>query len=100
MVRMDAKARKALSIIRRCVASRRYRLSPHFTQRMDQRVIFWPEVLAVLDEPTDVRPGGPERYGRPKWIIAGKAASGEPMKLVCVLDRDEHGDVTVFITIY
>ncbi len=97
---MDAKARKALSVIRHCVSMRRFRLSPHFTQRMDQRVMFWPDVLAILDAPTNVRPGGMERYGRPKWIIAGKVASGEPMELVCVLDIDEDGDVTVFITIY
>jgi hypothetical protein len=30
----------------------------------------------------------------------GKAASGDMLELVCVLDRDERGNVVVFITIY
>ena len=97
---MDAKARKALAVIRRCVATRRYRVLRHFTQRMDERGLFWPDVLTILDDPTDVRDGGPERWGRPKWIVVGESTSGEKLELVCVLDVDEHGRVTVFITIY
>jgi hypothetical protein len=33
-------------------------------------------------------------------LEAGTAADGEPIDLVCVLDIDERGRVTVFITIY
>ncbi len=97
---MDAKARKALAVIRLCVAARRYRVLRHFTQRMDERGWFWPEVRTILDDPTDVREGGPKRRGRPKWIVVGESASGEKLELVCVLDVDEHGRATVFITIY
>jgi hypothetical protein len=57
-------------------------------------------VLAVLDDPTSLRHDSPDRWGRPKWIIAGKSAGGDDLELVCVLDRNEHGELTVFITIY
>lgn len=97
---MDAKGRKALFVIRRCVAARRYRLLAHFTQRMDGRGLFWPDVAAILNDPADVRSSGSDRWGRPKWIIAGKSACGEKLELVCVLDRDDRGNLTVFITIY
>jgi hypothetical protein len=97
---MDAHARKALATIRGCVKTGRYRLLKHFTQRMDKRGLFWPDVQAVLDDPSDVRDGGPEKHGRPKWIVAGTSAGGESLELVCVLDTDERGEITVFITIY
>ena len=35
-----------------------------------------------------------------QWIVVGTSVSGESLELVCVLDTDEHGEVTVFITIY
>ena len=97
---MDAKTRKALSVILRSVDDGRYQLTMHFTHRMDQRGMFWPDVLAVLDDPTGVRSGGTDRYDRPKWLLAGTATDECELELVCVLDVDEHGDVTVFITIY
>lgn len=97
---MDAKVRGALSKIRRCMTAGRYRLSIHFTQRMDERRLFWADVLVVLDDPTDVRSDGPDRWGRPKWIIAGESASGDDLELVCVLDQDERGNLIVFITLY
>ena len=97
---MNAEARKALGTIRRCVSVGRYRLLPHFTQRMDERGLFWPDMLAVLDEPADVRDAGADRYGRPKWIVGGMTADGLPVEILCVLDVDENGDITVFLTAY
>ncbi len=100
MVSMDAKATRALTVIRRCVADGRYLLLAHFTQRMDERGLFWPDVLVLLDDPTDVRDGGADIWGRPQWIVAGESSWEETLELVCVLDHDERGRVTVFITIY
>jgi hypothetical protein len=97
---VDSKARKAWSIIRRCVEQGRYRVLKHFTQRMDERGLVWLDVLGVLDDPAGVRPGGPEEFGRPKWIINGTARDGLEVEIVCVLDHDEQGRLTVFITIY
>ena len=72
----------------------------HFAQRMDERGLVWPDVLSVLDGPTGVRDGGPQRWGRPKWIVEGEAADGFSLSVVCVLDRDEAGRLTVFITAF
>jgi len=97
---MDAKGRRALGTIRRCVEGGQYRLLVHFIQRMDERGLFWPDVAAVLDDPSDIRDGGPEQWGRPKWIVAGQSAAGDHLELVCVLDKDERGNIVVFITLY
>jgi hypothetical protein len=97
---MDAKARKALETIRGSVAAKRYTVSQHFAQRMDERAFFWPDVLAVLDRPGKVRDDGRDRFGRPKWIIAGNTPDGIALELVCAIDTDERGRLTVFITIY
>jgi len=97
---MDAKARRALRTIRGCVRSERYIVLPHFTQQMDRRGLFWPDVLAVLDDPAEVKAQGFDRFSRRKWILTGTAADGLGVEIVCVLDVDERGEVTVFITIY
>lgn len=100
MKRMNADARRALSIIRRCVVKGRYAVLPHFTKRMDERGFFWADVLAVTDSPSSVRDDGRDRYGRPKWIVAGKTADDLEIELVCAIDTDDRGRLTVFITIY
>lgn len=97
---MNADARRALAVIRRCVADERYILLPHFVERMDRRILVWSDVLAVLDDPADTRDAGPEPLGRPKWIIAGAACDGRGLEIVCVLDTDNDGNVTLFITAY
>ena len=97
---MDAKARKALGVIQDCVAANRYIVLTHFVKRLDRRGFFWPDVLAVIDDPSDVRYDGRDEFDRPKWVMAGKAIGGIRVELVCVIDRDDDGHVTVFITIY
>lgn len=97
---MDAKARKALDTIRDCVAAERYSVLPHFRQRLTERGFFWPDVLAVLDQPGSVKNDGRDRYRRPKWIVAGDTPDGVALEMVCVIDTDERGRMTVFITIY
>jgi len=52
------------------------------------------------DDRTTVRFDGHDRYDRPKWVIEGKTVGELDIGLVCVLDTDDHGRVTVFITIY
>ncbi len=97
---MDAKARRALTVIRECVAEGCYLVLPHFTHRMEERGFFWPDVLAVIDSPSSVRDDGRDRYGRPKWIVAGKTADDLDIELVCAIDTDDRGRLTVFITLY
>jgi Domain of unknown function (DUF4258) len=97
---MDLKAAKALATIRQCVEADRVIVLRHFRQRLAARFLLWADVLAVLDAPDDVRDEGRDRYGRPKWVVAGPGADGHPLESVCVLETDDKGDVTVFVTIY
>lgn len=97
---MDAKARRALGVIQECVTAKRYVVLRHFVQRMDRRGFFWADLLAVMNDPSDVRSDGRDRFDRPKWIVSGKTIDGLTVELVCAIDRDDRGNVTVFITIY
>ena len=97
---MNAKARTAWHTIRGCVNAKRYMVTTYFVERMHQRGFFWPDVLSVLDEPTGVHDDGRDEWDRPKWIVAGKGVDELPVELVCALDSDDRGRVTVFITIY
>jgi len=72
----------------------------HFARRMDERGLFWPDIQCVLAAPSDVRDGGKDDLGRPKWIIAGKATDGLKLEIVCVLDVDDEGNLAVFVTAY
>lgn len=100
MLSMDADARDALAVIRECVAAERYEAGVHFRKRMAERGLLWADVLTVLEDPADVRDDGLDRFDRPKWIVAGHGADGNLLEVVCALDEDEHGHMTVFITIY
>jgi hypothetical protein len=100
MSTMNRKAQTALADIRRSVAAGRWRMLVHFAQRMDERGLFWPDVLAVLDSPAAVEDEGADDFGRPKWKLAGRATDALELEIVCVLDTDAEGRVTVFITLY
>lgn len=65
---------------------------------MEERGLFWPDVLAVIDDPQDVRADGMDKHNRPKWIIEGKAATGDDIEVVCAIEIDE--TETEFITLY
>ena len=98
--RVNAEARRTLAVIQQCIADERYVALPHFTQRMDQRGLMWPEVLSLIDDPTEVRADGRDEWSRPRWIVSGRAADGMDIEIVCVLEADENGNMTVLITIY
>lgn len=97
---MDAKSRKALETIQSCVAADRYFVVAHFRQRLAERGFFWPDALAVVDSPSQVRSDGRDEFDRAKWIVTGKTPDGVALEMLCVLDTDDRGNVTVFITIY
>ena len=95
---MPGAARRTLALIRECVAHDRYAMTVHFQERMEQRGLFWPDVLAVIDTPRTMRPEGTDQYHRPKWILSGPAANGDLIEIVCALEIDQAG--TEFITLY
>jgi hypothetical protein len=80
------------------VATDRYALTFHFAARLEERGFYWPDVQRVLDAPQKVRFAGADRFGRPKWIVRGEAATGDLIEVVCAI---EPGEAEVeFITIY
>lgn len=97
---LNAHARQALSTIHRCIAAERFLLTEHFTKRLDHRSFFWADVLAALDRPARVDADGFDHAGRSRWIVQSRAADGVAMGLVCAIGRDDHGDLTVFITAF
>lgn len=97
---MDKPTRQALATIRRCVAADRVRLTRHFRVRLAERGVVWPDVLSVVDAPTDARGDGYDDAGRSRWIVSGHAADGAAMGLVCAIGRDDAGELTVFVTAF
>ncbi|SRR5258706_7672716 len=97
---MTPAARRALATIQECVALDRVVVLPHFVKRLDQRGLFWPDVQAVIEAPRKIVRGGRDDWDRPRWNLSGEAADGLAIEIVCVLDLDDRGDVTVFITLY
>ena len=97
---MDARGRKALREIKACFSTERLIVLKHFTRRMDGRGLFWPDIRTVVDDPSQVRDGGPDEHGRQTWILRGKATEGSEIELVCAMDHDEKGDFVVLITVY
>jgi hypothetical protein len=95
---VTAEARRALATIRECLEADNYSVSVHFAQRMDERGLFWPDIQSVIDDPAEVRSERMDDYGRPKWIVAGEAASLGEIEIVCAIECDDSG--AVFITIY
>ena len=95
---MKAEARRALGVIRRCVAAGRFALTIHFSRRIQQRGLFWPDVQAVLDDPRDVRSQGLDGFGRAKWLIGGGAVNVGPIEIVCAIETDAAG--VEFITLF
>lgn len=95
---MTSQGRRALAVTRKCVDEDRYAIGIHFAERMEERGLFWPDVQAVIDAPADVRSDELDRYGHPKWIICGEAATGDQIEIVCAIEIDERG--TEFITLY
>lgn len=70
----------------------------HFTARMIERGLFWPDIHVVFHKPQDMQSPGMDKYLRPKWIIRGAAATGDLIAIVCVVEMDETH--TEFITLY
>lgn len=97
---MTPAARQALNTIWRCVKAERIILLRHSAERMEERDVFWSDVLAMIDKPADVRDDGFDDWARPRCIITGEAAGGSPLDMVCVIGRNEKGQVTVFVTLY
>ena len=56
--------------------------------------------LVVIDSARTVRDDGTDRFARAKWRLGGQTTDGLDLEIVCALDRDEQGNLVVFITAY
>lgn len=97
---MDAKARRAIKTIRRCIDADQYLLLSHVVQRMDERGLVWADLLGIIDAPTLVQSDGEDDWGRARRLISGHCATSETVTLVCVIGVDAHGERVVFITMH
>lgn len=97
---MTAPARRAIRLIQECIEQGKFILTTHFSRRMDERAFFWPDVLATIEDPRGVRSGGLDELGRPIWLVTGRVGGRLFVEIVCVLDKYEHGDQAVFVTLY
>jgi len=73
---------------------------------MQERALFWPDVQAVIHDPTEICSEGMDEYDRPKWRIRGDAADTGEITIVCAIefvksrmDEAEESE-TEFITLY
>lgn len=95
---VTSEARRAVAVIRECLANDRFAVSVQFAHRMEQRGLFWPDIQAVVEDPSGVWAAGMDRDGRPEWIIAGDAGGLGEIEIVCAIECDDSG--TEFITLY
>lgn len=91
---------EAIFTIRECIDAERVEVKAHFADRIAQRGLVWADVLAIVEHWSHARNDGLDVYGRPRWLIRGKAADDLTAEFLCVLDWDDSGNLTVFITIY
>jgi hypothetical protein len=73
--------KQAVEIIRTCIKAGRYHRFAHFDERMDERGLFRPDVLAVVNAPDRVRADGRDDYGRNRWLIRGRTTDGLRIEL-------------------
>ena len=91
-------ANKAIVLIRDCVDNDRVELKEHFRDRMAERGMFWPDVLAIIHGKPSLRTDGRDKFGRQRWFLAAHAPDGLPIELLCVIE--DAGPTAVLITIY
>ncbi|MEM9754225.1 MAG: DUF4258 domain-containing protein [Planctomycetota bacterium] len=89
-------ADEVLDIIAACLVTDAYEFNDHFVKRLDERKLFFTDVLALLEEPIEVRVDGVDEYGRKRVIVRGDTPVGEAELVVCIEDEP----FCEFITIY
>jgi hypothetical protein len=90
--------RRALELIWQCIEQDRVILTRHFEQRMVQRGMFWGDILAIIEQPSDARNDGFDGLGRERWLIAGRTLQGLTAELLCAIDAAD--PLTLMVTIY
>ena len=87
---------EARTLITLCLATDAYEFHDHFVQRLDERGLFFSDVLLIADHPTAVRLDGEDEFLRQRVLLRGGTSGGEVELLVCL----EPEPFCEFITIY
>ena len=90
---------EALAAVGQAITSDNFRLTDHFRQRMDQRGLFFGDIEAVLDAPTDVRADGVDEFGRERWSFAGETTDGLSLEILIAIEVTADGR-SIFVTLY
>lgn len=61
--------------------------------------MFWPDVLNVIESPSNVRTEGADEYGRERWFFKGMTTAQSEVEILCVVEGDETSIVN-FWTLY
>ena len=91
---------EAIGTIRECVEADRVIIKDHCAQRLAERGLFWGDLLCLLDSPTRVRKDGEDEFGRERWFVRGRLGEDYAAEVLCVIDIDMDGPMTVFVTVY
>lgn len=74
----DVTPSRAIALIRECLDQGRVKVHRHFVERMVERGLFWPDVLAIVEHPNGARCDGVDSLGRPRWLVRGDIAPDCP----------------------
>ena len=88
---------EAIETIRACVYEERYTIRQHVYERMAERGLMLPDLLALVEEPDEAAFDGLDQYGRERWMLSGTLGDGLAAELLVVLDSRPHA---TFFTIY
>jgi hypothetical protein len=67
---------------------------------MDERGLFWGDILTAIEAPRLVRGDGYDVNGHDRWIIHGNTANDDSVALVCTLQLDDAGNFLLLVTLF
>ena len=88
---------QAIRTIRGCVHEERYTIRQHVYDRMAERGLMLPDLLALVEDPERATAGGEDEYGRHRWRLSGTLPDGLAAEVVVAIDATTHA---TFFTIY
>ena len=88
---------EAIGVIAACVESDDYTVRQHVFDRLADRHLTQPDLLALLCDPDHARGDGRDGRGRERWFLSGTLHDGTRAETLVVIDARPHA--TIF-TIY
>jgi hypothetical protein len=91
---------EAIKVICKCLDAGQFLPTEHFDQRMEERGLFWWDIVAVIEQPNKIENDGYDTWGRNRWLVSGDTPDNLPIKIVCALEERDDGGFVVLITIH